>query len=161
MAEEKGLEPRILNTVTDVNYDRRRAAVRIIEEMLGGSLKGKTIGLFGLAFKPNTDDMRDAPSIDISEELIARGAAVRGYDPVAMQVAHPLLPAVELVADPYEMAKGCDGLIVVTEWNEFKQLDLGTIKGSLKTPVVYDGRNIYDPATMKAMGFTYRAVGRG
>jgi UDPglucose 6-dehydrogenase len=161
MAEEKGLEPRILNTVTDVNYDRRRTAVRTIQDMLGGSLKGKTIGLFGLAFKPNTDDMRDAPSIDISEELIARGAAVRGYDPVAMEVAHPLLPAVELVADPYEMVNGCDGLIVVTEWNEFKQLDLGKIKGSLKSPVIYDGRNIYDPATMKAMGFSYRAVGRG
>ena len=161
MAEEKGLDPRILNTVTDVNYDRRRTAVSTIEEMLGGSLKGKTIGLFGLAFKPNTDDMRDAPSIDISEDLISRGAEVRAYDPVAMEVAHPLLPAVKLIADPYEMAQGCDGLIVVTEWNEFKQLDLVKIKAELKSPVIYDGRNIYNPAAMKAMGFSYRAIGRG
>jgi UDPglucose 6-dehydrogenase len=161
MAEEKGLDPRILNTVTEVNYDRRKSAVRWTEELLGGSLKGKTIGLLGLAFKPNTDDMRDAPSIDIAQELNAAGSSVRGYDPVAMDVARGILPAVEMYNDPYELAKGCDALIVVTEWNEFKQLDLEKIKSLLKQPVVMDGRNIYDPATMKAMGFKYRAIGRG
>lgn len=160
MAEEAGLEPRILNTVLDVNYDRRKAAVKRTEEMVGGSLKGKTIGLLGLAFKPNTDDMRDAPSIDIANELNASGAAVRGYDPVAMEVARNLLPAVQMYADPYEMARGCDALMVVTEWNEFKQLDLEKVKELLIAPIIFDGRNIYDPTRMKAMGFHYRAMGR-
>jgi len=161
MAKEKGLDPRILNTVMEVNYERRKTAVRLTAEMVGGSLKGKTIGLLGLAFKPNTDDMRDAPSIDIANELIEAGAKVRGYDPVATEVARPILPTVEFYDDPYKLAKGCDALIVVTEWNEFKQLDLEKLKGLLKSPVIYDGRNIYDPKTMKDMGFTYRAIGRG
>ncbi len=160
MAEEAGLDPRILNTVMDVNYERRKTAVEHVKKMLGGSLAGKTIGLLGLAFKPNTDDMRDAPSIDIAQELNAAGAIVRGYDPVAMDVARNLLPAVIMADDPYSMADGCDALMVLTEWNEFKQLDLDKLKGLLKTPVIYDGRNIYDPSTMRNFGFTYRAIGR-
>jgi UDPglucose 6-dehydrogenase len=160
MAKEKGLEPKILNSVMEVNYDRRKEAVKSVEAMVGGSLKGKTIGLFGLAFKPNTDDMRDAPAIDISEELIEAGAKVRAYDPVAMSVARPILPAVEMFDEPYEMAKGCDAVMIVTEWNEFKQLDLEKVKGLLKSPVLYDGRNIYEPGRMKDMGFTYKAIGR-
>ncbi len=161
MAKEKGLNPRILDDVMNVNYERRKAAVKHIETMVGGSLKGKTVGLLGLAFKPNTDDMRDAPSIDIAQELNAASAKVRGYDPVAMDVARPLLPAVEFFDEPYKMAKGCDALIVVTEWNEFKQLDLEKLKGLLNKPVIFDGRNIYDPQMMKEMGFSYRGVGRG
>jgi len=160
MAKEKGLNPRILDSVTQVNYDRRSEVVKHMDNMTGG-LKGKTIGLFGLAFKPNTDDMREAPSIDIAEKLTKAGAKVRGYDPVAMEVARPILPAVEMFKDPYEMAKGCDGVILVTEWNEFKQLDLDRLKSVLKKPVIFDGRNIYDPASMKEKGFTYRAIGRG
>ena len=160
MAKENGLEPKILNSVMGVNYDRRKEAVKIVEQMLGGSLKGKTIGLLGLAFKPNTDDMRDAPAIDISEELIEAGAKVHAYDPVAMEVARPILPAVEMFEEPYAMAKGCDALMVITEWNEFKQLDLDKVKSLLKSPVIYDGRNIYEPGRMKEMGFTYRAIGR-
>ncbi len=160
MAKEKGLNPRILNDVMEINYDRRKAAVEHVEKMVGGSLKGKTIGLLGLAFKPNTDDMRDAPSIDIAESLNQSGAKVRAYDPVAMEVARPLLPGVEMFNEPYEMAKDCDALMVVTEWNEFKQLDLEKVKNVLKSPVIYDGRNIYDPKIMKEIGFTYRAVGR-
>ena len=160
MAEEKGLDPRILNVVTDVNYDRRKSVVRWTEELLGGSAKGKTVGLLGLAFKPNTDDMRDAPAIDIAQALTASGATVRGYDPVAMEVAAPMLSAVQMFKDPYEMAKGCDALVVVTDWNEFKQLDLDKIKNLLKTPIIMDGRNIYDPARMREMGFKYRAIGR-
>ena len=161
MAKEKGLNPRILNQVMDVNYDRRRAVVDHLEKLLDGSLVGKTIGLLGLAFKPNTDDMRDAPSVDISNSLIAAGARVRGYDPVARHTAAPLMPAVEIYEDVYKMAQGCDALVVVTEWNEFKQLDLEKLKGMLECPVIYDGRNIYDPASMKEMGFAYRAIGRG
>jgi len=161
MAEEAGLDPRILNTVMDVNYERRKSAVEHVAKMIGGSLKGKTIGLLGLAFKENTDDMRDAPSIDIAEELNAAGAVVRGYDPVAMEMAHGILPAVELFKDPYQMAKDCDALMLITPWNEFKQLDLDKLKDLLKSPVIYDGRNIYDPVLMKSLGFTYRGVGRG
>ena len=161
MAKEKGLNPRILNDVMDVNYDRRKAVAKHVEKMLGGVLKGKTIGLLGLAFKENTDDMRDAPSVDISNALITAGAKVRGYDPVSRQVAAPLMPAVEIFDDVYKMAKDCDALIVVTPWNEFKQLDLEKVKGLLKSPVIYDGRNIYDPAVMQEMGYTYRAIGRG
>jgi len=161
MAKEKGLNPRILNDVMDVNYDRRKAVTKHVEELLGGSLKGKTIGMLGLAFKENTDDMRDAPSVDISNALVAAGAKVRGYDPVARHVAAPLMPAVEIFDDAYKMAQDCDALIVVTQWNEFKQLDLEKIKDSLKSPIIYDGRNIYDPKLMKEMGFSYRAIGRG
>jgi UDPglucose 6-dehydrogenase len=161
MAKEKGLNPRILNQVMDVNYDRRKAVVGHLEQMLGSSLRGKMVGLLGLAFKENTDDMRDAPSIDISNSLVAAGAQVRAYDPVARQTAAPLMPAVEICDDPYQLAEGCDALIVVTPWNEFKQLDLERIKGLLKSPVIYDGRNIYDPILMREMGFAYRAIGRG
>jgi UDPglucose 6-dehydrogenase len=160
MAEEAGLDPRILNTVMEVNYERRKTAVDHTKAMIGGSLKDKTIGLLGLAFKPNTDDMRDAPAIDIAQELNSAGAIVRGYDPVAMDVARGILPAVEMFHDPYSMADGCDALMVITEWNEFKQLDLAKLHSLLKSPVIYDGRNIYDPATMKSLGFTYRAIGR-
>jgi UDPglucose 6-dehydrogenase len=124
-------------------------------------LKGKTVGLLGLAFKENTDDMRDAPSIDIAEALAAKGAKVKGFDPVAMEVADPLMPNVEMAENAYELAKDCDAIIVATEWNEFRQLDLEQIRDSMKKPIIVDGRNIYDPAKMKALGFTYRGVGRG
>ena len=160
MAAEKGRHPQLLNAVMEINADRRTQAVKNLETLLG-DLKGKTIGLLGLAFKPNTDDMRDAPSIDIAGGLLEAGAAVRGYDPIAMEVARGLLPAVELTDDPYEMAKGIDALLVVTEWNEFKHRDLERIKGLMKTPVLLDGRNIYNPEDMRAMGFTYMGIGRG
>src|SRR6266498_2638470 len=161
MAKERGLEPRILNEVMNINYGRRKDVTKHVAEMLGGDLKGKTVGLFGLAFKPNTDDMRDAPAIDIAADLIEAGANVCAYDPVSMEVARPLLPNVELCKDPYEVARESDALIIVTEWNEFKQLDLEKVRDLLKTPVIYDGRNIYDPAVMREMGFKYRAIGRG
>jgi UDPglucose 6-dehydrogenase len=160
IAEEKGANPKILNTVTQTNYERRRTVVRHVEEMLGG-LYGKTVGLLGLAFKPNTDDMREAPSIEIAQELIANGALVHAYDPVAVENARLLLSAVELFDDPYKMAQGCDALMVITEWNEFKQLDLERLRTVLKTPVLFDGRNVYNPSEIRALGFTYRGVGRG
>jgi UDPglucose 6-dehydrogenase len=159
MAEEKKVEPKILNTVTHTNYDRRRMVVERVKQMTDG-LKGKTIGLLGLAFKPNTDDMREAPSIDIAHLLIEAGATVHAYDPVAAENARTLLPGVSLFNDPYEMASGCEALIVVTEWNEFKQLDLQRLRTAMKSPILYDGRNIYNPAEMLAAGFTYRCIGR-
>ncbi len=160
MAEQHRVTPHILNSVTRVNYDRRKAVVARLSKLTGG-LKGKTIGLLGLAFKENTDDMRDAPSLTVAHELLAAGAIVRGCDPVAVEVARPLLPGVELFTDPYEMASGCDAIMVISPWNEFKQLDLKKIKGLLKSPVIFDTRNIYNPVEMKALGFKYRSIGRG
>ena len=159
MAKENGLTPRILDSVTDVNYSRRSEAVRRLDQMVGG-LRGKTIGLFGLAFKPNTDDMREAPSIDIVDYLTKAGAKIRAYDPVAMDVARPILPAVDMFKDPYEMAQGCDAVMIITEWNEFKQLDLDQLKSALNSPVIFDGRNIYDPRLMREEGFNYQSIGR-
>ncbi len=160
MAEENNVNPKILNTVTQANYNRRREVVNRVEEMLG-KLQGKTIGLLGLAFKPNTDDMREAPSIEIAQELVTAGAKVRAYDPVAVDNARALMPAVTMFNDPYNMAKDSDAIIVITEWNEFKQLDLERIRLVMKTPILFDGRNVYDPAEVRSLGFAYRGIGRG
>ncbi|HKJ26386.1 MAG TPA: UDP-glucose/GDP-mannose dehydrogenase family protein [Anaerolineales bacterium] len=160
MASEMDVEPRILNSVMETNNERRPRLVEKLAE-IAGPLKGKTIGLLGLAFKPNTDDMRDAPSIDIANNLLARGAKVKGYDPISMDVAAPLMPDVQLVGNAYELFKGCDGVIICTEWNEFLQLNLEQVYDSMSVPTVIDGRNIYEPAKMKELGFTYLGVGRG
>jgi UDPglucose 6-dehydrogenase len=160
MAAEKGRHPQLLNAVMEINNDRRPMAVTRLNEMLEG-VSGKTVGLLGLSFKPNTDDMRDAPSIDIANALLAAGAKVRAYDPVAMGVASGMMPAVEMCSDPYTMSDGCDALMVVTEWNEFKQLDLERIGKLMKQRMIFDGRNIYDPEAMAKLGFCYRGLGRG
>ena len=160
MAAEKGRHPQLLNAVMEINSDRRDMAVTRIRELMG-DLRGKVIGLLGLSFKPNTDDMRDAPSITIAQALQAEGALVRAYDPVAMEVAQPLLPGVTMMPDPYTLAEGCDALVVMTEWNEFKQLDRARVRGLMRSPVLFDGRNIYEPDDMAWLGFTYRGVGRG
>ena len=161
MAETEGRHPHLLHAVMDINADQRQAPVRKLREIFPEDLKGKVVGLLGLAFKPNTDDMRDAPSIDIVHSLLRAGARVRAYDPVAMPGASALLPDVEMMPDPYTLAEGADALILVTEWNEFKHLDLARIKTVLCAPVFIDGRNIYDPQTMAALGFIYRGIGRG
>ncbi len=161
MAEDMGRHPQLLHAVLDINADRRRMAVERVAELLGGDLTGKVVGLLGLAFKPNTDDMREAPSIDIARGLLERGARVRAYDPIAMDNARRILPEVEMMPDPYALAQGADALMVVTEWNEFKQLDLERIRDAMRQPVLFDGRNIYDPARMAELGFVYRGVGRG
>jgi UDPglucose 6-dehydrogenase len=160
MAAEQGRHPQLLRTVMEINDDRRSMAVAHLKELVG-DLNGKVIGLLGLSFKPNTDDMRDAPSITIAQLLQADGAVVRAYDPVAMEVAKGLLPEVEMMPDPYTLAQGCDALVVLTEWNEFKQLDKARIRDLLRHPVVFDGRNIYEPDEMLKFGFIYRGVGRG
>jgi UDPglucose 6-dehydrogenase len=161
MALEKGRHPQLLRAVMDINADQRRDVIAKLKSVLG-DLHGKTIGLLGLAFKPNTDDMRDAPSVDIAHMLISKGAKVKGYDPVAMTVAGRVLPsAVQLAETPYECAADADAIIILTEWNEFKQLDLTQIKQAMKQPVIIDGRNIYEPKMVKELGFTYRCFGRG
>ncbi len=160
MAENKGRKPQLLHAVMKINTRQRRAVVRKLEEALGG-LEGKTVGLLGLAFKPNTDDMREAPSIHIARMLQTAGAHVRAYDPIAMQVAARVALEVELAEDAYALAEGCDAIVVVTEWNEFKNLDLARIRELMNRPVLIDGRNIYEPAMMKELGFYYRGVGQG
>ncbi len=160
MAEIKGRHPQLLRAVMEINNYQRRAVVRKLEEALG-TLRGKTIGLLGLAFKPNTDDIREAPSIHIANMLLAAGARVRAYDPVAMKNVRRAVPEIELASDAYSLAAGCDAIVIVTEWNEFKQLDLERVRDLMNRPVVIDGRNIYDPALMKELGFYYRGMGRG
>lgn len=160
IAEEMGNDPVIIKAVMATNDKRRGMAVERLSQMLG-DLKGRTVGLLGLAFKPNTDDMRDAPSVDIVAGLLEAGATVRAFDPVAMEVAAVLLPDVEMAEDAYSLAKESDALIVVTEWNEFKQLDLERIHDLMRQPVIFDGRNIYEPEKMRALGFEYWGVGRG
>ena len=160
MAAEKGRHPQLLYTVMEINDDRREMVITHLKEMVG-NLKGKVIGLLGLSFKPNTDDMRDAPSITIAQKLQANGATVRAYDPVAMEIAQPLLPGVHMMPDPYTLAQGCDALVVVTEWNEFKQLDRSRLRELMRQPILYDGRNLYEPDEMSRSGFIYRGVGRG
>jgi UDPglucose 6-dehydrogenase len=160
MADEMGHEALILNSVMKVNSERRRMIIERLQQALG-SLKGRTIGLMGLAFKANTDDMRDAPAVDIADALIQAGAKVRAYDPVAMEVAKTQMPKVEMSEDAYALAKEADALIVVTDWNEFKNLDLERIRDSMSQPIILDGRNIYVPKQMKELGFTYHGMGRG
>jgi UDPglucose 6-dehydrogenase len=160
MAAEKGRHPQLLHAVMEINDDRRPMVVTRLVEMLG-DLRGKVVGLLGLSFKPNTDDMRDAPSIDIAQGLLAKGASVRAYDPVAMEVARQLLPEVEMRPDPYTLADACDALIIITEWNEFMQLDLTRMRDLMRQPIILDGRNIYDPDQMGRLGYHYRGFGRG
>ena len=160
MADEKGRHPQLLQAVMDINDDRRRLLVEKIREGVG-DFEGKVIGVLGLTFKPNTDDLRDAPALDIAERLLKGGAAVRAYDPVGMPGAAKLMPAIEMAEDAYALAEGSDALVICTEWNEFKQLDLQRIKGLLRNPIIIDGRNIYEPLDMAQLGFTYVAMGRG
>jgi UDPglucose 6-dehydrogenase len=160
MANVQGKHPQLLQTVMEINNYQRRLVVMRVRELLG-KLDGQTIGLLGLAFKPNTDDMRDAPSISIAHALQAEGAQVKAYDPVAMAPAGRLLPDVKLCEDAYEVAEGVDALVICTEWNEFKQLDLERLKRVMKRAVIVDGRNIYDPAYLERLGFVYRGMGRG
>ncbi len=160
MAELYGERPEILRAVSHVNYDQRKRLIQKLRHILGG-FRGKSIGLWGLAFKANTDDMRDAPSISIINMLQHEGATVRAYDPEAQENAKQLLNDVVFCESPYEVAEGADALILVTEWNEFKQLDMARVKSLMRQPVLIDGRNIYDPKRMADLQFIYRGMGRG
>src|SRR5213593_856260 len=159
LAERFDYHPELLHAVMDINRDQRMLVIDKLREMLA-ELPGRVIGLLGLAFKPNTDDMREAPSIDIAKVLLAAGAEVRAYDPAAVERARILLPEVEYMKDAYEVASGADALVLVTEWNEFRQLDMARVRELMRRPVLVDGRNIYDPEGMKGLGFTYRGIGR-
>lgn len=160
IAEKAGYDFSLLKDVEEIN---RKAIVGIAEKakaLLGEKIKGKTIGILGLSFKPNTDDMRDAPSIVIINKLQQEGAKIKAYDPIAMNNAKKILKHIEFCQDPYSVAIDCDLLIVMTEWNEFRQLNLLKIKNSMVKPILLDGRNIYEPQKLREIGFRYTGVGR-
>lgn len=160
MAQTHGMHPQLLHAVMDINDYQRKHVVRKLEDLLG-EVKGKTVGLLGLAFKENTDDIRESPALSVAAYLLERGAIVKAYDPVAMPNSAQVLPELQMCGNSYEVAEGVDALVVVTPWNEFKQLDMDKIKSLMKHPILLDGRNMYDPARMSQIGFTYRGVGRG
>ncbi len=159
MAASSGCHPQLLQAVMDINRDARSRFVDKTADLIG-DLDGALIGVLGLAFKPNTDDMREAAAVDIIKALQARGARVKAYDPVAMESAGDMLPTVTFCATAYDAAKDADALLLITEWNEFKQLDWERIKRFMRRPVVVDGRNLYDPADLRGRGFVYAGVGR-
>ncbi len=161
MALVQGAHPSLLRAVMDINRDARRWAVITLRQTLGGHLDEKRIGLLGLAFKPNTDDLRESPAMEIAHMLQTEGALVSGYDPVAMSGAAQMNQEMRLAEDPYDLARGMDALLVCTEWDEFKHLDLRRVKEQMAQPIIVDGRNIYNPQQMRSLGFIYRGVGRG
>jgi len=160
MGFEVGYDFRIIAAVDEVNEEQKRSLVPKVRKLVP-DLKGKTIALWGLAFKPKTDDIREAPSLIIIEELQELGAKIKAFDPVAEGNAKKVTKGVVFCKNPYETVKGCDCLVIVTEWDEFRNLDKKKIKDLLKQPNVVDGRNIYDPKEMKDFGFNYVGVGRG
>jgi UDPglucose 6-dehydrogenase len=167
MAAEAGLHPQLLSAVMDINHDQRLLVVTKLTSILG-TVRGSTIGILGLAFKPNTDDMREAASVDIIRWITNQGSTVRVYDPVATDTGREALAqagvhmeSIVFCQNPYEVAENADALVIVTEWNEFKSLDMRQIKSAMRNPVLIDGRNIYEAVEMKRLGFTYRGIGRG
>ena len=158
--QDFGARLRIVETVAAVNEERKRAMAAKIIAACGGSVQGKTIGILGLAFKPRTDDMRDAPSLVLIPELLRHGAVIRAYDPESMAQARVSLPDIAYMANPYECAKGADALVIVTEWEQFRALDLARIKSTMRHPVMVDLRNIYRPEEMLRHGFAYSSIGR-
>ena len=159
-AQQAGTPLRIIDAVIDVNDKRKRRMADKVIAQCGGSVKGKTIAILGLTFKPNTDDMRDAPSLEIVPALLEAGAKVRAYDPQGMDEAKKLLNGIEYADNAYDAMTGADALVIVTEWNAFRALDLTRVKSLLKSPVMIDLRNIYNPDEMIAAGFIYTSVGR-
>jgi UDPglucose 6-dehydrogenase len=160
VARRYGSESLIVEAVVEVNRRQRGRMIPKIERLVG-DLAGKTIAVLGLSFKPETDDLRESPSIDIIRELLAREAKVRAYDPVAMPHAREVLPEIEYAEDEYSAVEGADCLVFATEWNQFRALDMQRVKGLLRQPLVADLRNIYEPAAMRKLGFEYIGVGRG
>ncbi|HEX9163433.1 MAG TPA: UDP-glucose/GDP-mannose dehydrogenase family protein [Thermoanaerobaculia bacterium] len=160
ISRKYGYEFQIMEAVLRVNADIKQRMVTKIVGALGGSVSGKSIAILGLAFKPETDDMRDSPTIPIIKGLQASGASIRAYDPQAMENCRSIFENVVYCADAYETAQGADALVIATEWNEFRALNLERIKKSMRAPVLIDLRNVYDPTRVRALGFRYTSVGR-
>jgi UDPglucose 6-dehydrogenase len=161
IGQRYGAPIRIIETVVELNDARKHAMAAKVVAACGGSLRGKTVAVLGLTFKPNTDDMREAPSLVIVPKLEAQGARVRAYDPHGMTEARKLMPGLETATDPYACIEGADAMLILTEWDQFRALDLDRVKTALRSPVVIDLRNIYRPAEVAAKGLTYVGVGRG
>jgi UDPglucose 6-dehydrogenase len=159
-AREAGVNLELVSAVDRVNTQQRQRMTEKIVAMLDGDVAGKTIGVLGLSFKPNTDDIREAPALSIIAALQEQGAKIKAYDPVAIPAAQQVLHDVEYCSDAYATCAGSDALVLVTEWNQFRGLDLERVRSLLQTPVVVDLRNVYEPDTMKRLGFRYAAVGR-
>jgi len=159
VADQFGVETRIVDAVIEANEFQRQAMIPKIEKLVGG-LEGKKIGMLGLSFKPETDDMRESPAIDIVRELIARGASICAFDPVAMEESKHYIKGIEYAPDEYDALRDADALVIVTEWNQFRSLDLEKVKSLLKSPKIADLRNIYEPEDMRELGFEYVGVGR-
>jgi len=160
-AQQSGSPLRIVEQVTEINRKRPARMVEKIRQACGGSLEGKRLAVLGLTFKPNTDDMREAPSLEIVPALLAGGARVRAYDPEGMAEAGRLLAGVDWAESAYDTLEGADAVVIVTEWNEFRALDLERVRKLMNSPVMVDLRNIYDPAELARRGFAYSCVGRG
>ena len=160
IAKQHGYEFKIVDAVLRVNNERPEMMVEKIASALGGDLRGATIGILGLTFKPNTDDMRESPTIPIIRGLQERGAEIQGYDPAGMEHAKQYVPDIVYKKDLYAVAEGADALILATEWNQFRTINWGKVKELLRRPIVVDLRNIYDPQRMQASGFHYTSVGR-
>ncbi|HZZ70538.1 MAG TPA: UDP binding domain-containing protein, partial [Phenylobacterium sp.] len=160
-ARDAGAPVELVETTVKVNDERKRAMARKVVKALNGEVKGKTVGVLGLTFKPNTDDMRDAPALAIIPALQDKGAKVQAFDPEGLQEARQLLRDVDFKDNPYDVAEAADVLVIVTEWDQFRALDLDRIKLLMKAPNLVDLRNIYKPDDMRARGFTYTSVGRG
>ena len=160
IAKNFGYDFSLLKAVEKVNNQAINSIVNKTRKFLGKESVDKTVGVFGLSFKPDTDDMRDAPSIEIIKQLNKEGYKIKVYDPIAMENAKKILEDVIFCSDVYEAAGGADVLLIITEWNEFKKVDLKRIKQLMKTPRIIDGRNIYDPQEVKSLGFEYLGVGR-
>jgi UDPglucose 6-dehydrogenase len=143
-----------------VNDERKAALAERVAAACGGSVRGRCIAMLGLSFKPNTDDLREAPALPLVAALQAAGATVRAYDPAAMELARPLLPGVTFAADAYDCATGADALVIVTEWEVFRALDTGRLRQQMRAPVLVDFRNIYRPDEMREAGFVYHGIGR-
>jgi UDPglucose 6-dehydrogenase len=161
IGQRHGTPVKIVETVVAVNAARKRAMAAKVVAACGGSLEGKTVAVLGLTFKPNTDDMREAPSLTIVPALQELGARVRAYDPHGMDEARKLMPRLDTASDPYSCVAGADVMLILTEWDQFRALDLDRVKASLRSPVIVDLRNIYKPADLAAKGLTYVGVGRG
>ncbi|HEV7664702.1 MAG TPA: UDP-glucose/GDP-mannose dehydrogenase family protein [Chloroflexota bacterium] len=159
MASMAGAHPQLLRAVMEINRDMRRLVLQKVRGTLG-SVEDRTIGVLGLAFKPNTDDLREAPAIEIIHLLMSEGAKIKAYDPAANKAAEAVLPGVELCSDAYAVAEGADAVILLTQWSEFRRLDLDRVRKSMHYPLLVDGRNLYDPAEMVAKGFFYQPIGR-
>lgn len=159
VADQFGVETRIVDAVIDANERQREAMIPKIEKLVG-DLAGKNIGVLGLSFKPETDDMRESPAIEIINAMTSRGASVKAYDPVAMDEARHHIESIEYAIDEYDAIRGADALVIITEWNQFRALDMEKVKSLLKSPKIVDLRNIYEPEDMRELGFEYIGVGR-